>query len=306
MPWRGVFAALTDSAWYHRPAWTASTVLDVRMPAGPRPVPCDLSMLQVRTSAHTVLPVWCCCQPQRNATAFTTRSPLRYPRGRAARSRGCPSDGPILHREIQHAYPQLGHDPERCPGVLDDVGEQFGDHQDRVIDHVRGQPPPHQQLTHRMQDPADGRVERRSGPLRAPWPAHQCQGHATAAPIGRRRCGAVYPAIPAQTDQPTVQMHDRHPTRQPRQRAGLPAARRPRAITPGRILRFVVAVAKDRCPPSARAGHAARRRSAAAALLRPVTPAVGQQELRPRRGCHCCRTVVARQGAAGVDRAPEV
>jgi hypothetical protein len=56
--------------------------------------------------------------------------PAEISRGRAARSRGCPSDGPILHREIQHACPQLGHDPERCPGVLDDVGEQFGDHQD--------------------------------------------------------------------------------------------------------------------------------------------------------------------------------
>jgi hypothetical protein len=58
------------------------------------------------------------------------------------------------------------------------------------------------------------------------------------------------------------------------------------SITPGRILRFVVAVAEDRCPPSARAGHAARRRSTAAALPRPVTPAAGQQERRPRRDNH--------------------
>jgi hypothetical protein len=65
------------------------------------------------------------------------------------------------------------------------------------------------------------------------------------------------------------------------------------SITPGRILRFVVAVAEDRCPPSARAGHAARRWSTAAALPRPVTPAGGQQERQPRRGHHRCRTVVA-------------
>jgi hypothetical protein len=44
----------------------------------------------------------------------------------------------------------------------------------------------------------------------------------------------------------------------------------------------------------------------AAALPRPVTPAAGQRERRPGRGCHRYRTGGGREGAAGVDLAPEV
>jgi hypothetical protein len=47
-------------------------------------------------------------------------------------------------------------------------------------------------------------------------------------------------------------MHDRHPTRQIHGSELLCPPLGVLAITPGRVLRFVVAVAKDRCPPSAR------------------------------------------------------
>jgi hypothetical protein len=79
----------------------------------------------------------------------------------------------------------------------------------------------------------------------------------------------------------------------PRQRAAVPAARRPRqsprAASSGSSSRSP----RIGCPRRVRAGHAARRWSTAAALPRPVTPAGGQQERQPRRGHHRCRTVVA-------------
>src|SRR5215212_2172277 len=72
-----------------------------------------------------------------------------------------------------------------CPGVLDDVGDpfQFRDHQDRVTDHVVGQPPAHQYLTDQVSDPPDGRVDRWPHPLRAPWLGNRCKSHVTTAPV---------------------------------------------------------------------------------------------------------------------------